>query len=58
MVKKGQLLIEFDKEQIEKAGYDTAIPMIFTDLPEEKELKKSAPCKMTAETKTAAVCRK
>ena len=57
MVKKGQLLIEFDKEQIEKAGYDTAIPMIFTDLP-EKELKKSAPCKMTAETKTAAVCRK
>lgn len=58
VVKKGQLLIEFDKEQIEKAGYDTAIPMIFTDLPEEKELKKSAPCKMTAETKTAAVCRK
>lgn len=57
-VKKGQLLIEFDKAQIEKAGYDTAIPMIFTDLPEEKELKKSAPCQMTAETKTAVVCRK
>ncbi len=43
MVKKGQLLIEFDKEQIEKAGYDTAIPMIFTDLPEEKTLEVSAP---------------
>lgn len=58
MVKKGQLLIEFDREQIEKAGYDTAIPMIFTDLPEEKELKKAAPCRMTAETKAAVVCRK
>lgn len=42
-VKRGQLLIEFDKEQIEKAGYDTAIPMIFTDLPEGKVLEKTAP---------------
>lgn len=41
-VKKGQLLIEFDKEQIEKAGYDTAIPMIFTDMPEGKNLEKAA----------------
>ncbi len=54
-VKKGQLLIEFDKEQIEKAGYDTAIPMIFTDLPEERELEKAAPCQMTAETEIVVV---
>ncbi len=49
-VKKGQLLIEFDKEQIEKAGYDTAIPMIFTDLPDEKKLEVSAPGEMTPNT--------
>lgn len=54
-VKKGQLLIEFDKEQIEKAGYDTAIPMIFTDLPDEKELEKAKPCQMTAKTKIVVV---
>ena len=42
-VKRGQLLIEFDKEQIEKAGYDTTIPMIFTDMPEGKVLDKTAP---------------
>lgn len=57
MVKKGQLLIEFDKEQIEKAGYDTAIPMIFTDLPEEKTLEVSAPGRMTQDTRTAIVRR-
>lgn len=57
-VKKGQLLIEFDKAQIEKAGYDTAIPMIFTDLPEEKSLEKASPCHVTAETKTVVVKRK
>lgn len=55
MVKKGQLLIEFDKEQIEKAGYDTAIPMIFTDFPEEKTLEVSAPGRMTQDTRTAIV---
>ena len=40
IVKQGQLMVEFNKEQIEKAGYDTVIPMIFTDLPEEKRLGK------------------
>lgn len=55
LVKKGQLLIEFDKEQIEKAGYDTAIPMIFTDLPDDKILEKSSPCSMDAETKAVVV---
>lgn len=42
-VKRGQLLIEFDKEQIEMAGYHTTIPMIFTDMPEGKMLEKTAP---------------
>lgn len=54
-VKRGQLLIEFDREQIEKAGYDTAIPMIFTDLPEEKTLETAQPGKMTLETRAAVV---
>ena len=56
-VKKGQLLIEFDKEQIEKAGYDTVIPMIFTDLPNEKKLEVSAPGEMTPNTRTVVVRR-
>ena len=54
-VKKGQLLVEFDKEQIEKAGYDTVIPMIFTDLPEEKTLEKSQPCRLTTAVRAAVV---
>ncbi len=56
-VKKGQLLISFDKPQIEKAGYDTTIPMIFTDLPEGKSLKKSAPGTMDSNTKAVVVCK-
>lgn len=56
-VKKGQLMIEFDKEQIQKAGYDTVIPMIFTDLPDDRRLEVSAPGKMTAD-RAAAVIRK
>ncbi len=55
VVKKGQLLIEFDKEQVEKEGYDTVIPMIFTDLPEEKRLEKLTPNSVTAETNTVLV---
>lgn len=55
VVKKGQLLIEFNKEQIEKAGYDTVIPMIFTDLPDEKRLEVSSPGIITENTKTAVV---
>lgn len=55
VVKKGQLLIEFDKEQIQKAGYDTVIPMMFTDFPAEKKLKVSSPGDMTTNTITATV---
>ncbi len=54
-VKQGQLLVEFEKEQIEKAGYATAIPMIFTDLPEGKRLEPSAPGKMAKDTKAAII---
>ena len=54
-VKRGQLLIEFDKEQIEKAGYDTVIPMIFTDLPEDKKLKVSGPGAMDKDTPAAVI---
>lgn len=56
-VKKGQPLITFDKAQIEKEGYDTTIPMIFTDLPEEKRLEKTAPGKIDANTKAVMVCK-
>lgn len=55
VVKKGQLLITFDKEQIQKAGYDTVIPMMFTDFPAEKKLEVSAPGEMTVNTTTAVV---
>lgn len=56
-VKRGRLLIEFDKEQIEKAGYDTVIPMIFTDLPEDRKLEVASPGAMSPATR-AAVLRK
>ena len=55
VVKKGQLLVEFDKQKIEEAGYDTVIPMMFTDFPAEKRLEVSAPTDMTADTVTAVV---
>lgn len=58
IVKKGQLLIEFDKESIQKAGYDTVIPMIFTDFPDGKTLEVSAPCNMTIDTNIANVYKK
>lgn len=54
-VKKGQLMIEFDKEQIQKAGYDTAIPMIFTDLPDDRRLEVFAPGKMTVDSVAAVI---
>ncbi len=54
-VKRGQLLIEFDKAAIEKEGYDTVIPMIFADLPQEKRLEKVTAGKLGRDTKAAAV---
>lgn len=55
IVKQGQLMVEFNKEQIEKAGYDTVIPMIFTDLPEEKRLEKPVFGKIDQRTRAAVI---
>lgn len=57
-VKQGQLLIEFDREQIEKAGYDTVVLMIFPNLPEETVLEKAKLCRVTRETRTVVIRRK
>lgn len=54
-VKKGQLLVSFDKKEIEKAGYDTVIPMIFTDLEQERRPEACAPGKVDTNTVTAVV---
>ncbi len=54
-VKKGQLLISFDKEQIRKEGYDTVIPMIFTDLEEGRRLEASAPRKVHTDQVAAVI---
>ena len=48
-------MVEFDKEQIEKAGYDTVIPMIFTDLPEDRRLEISAPGAVDTNRVTAVI---
>lgn len=40
-VKKGELLIEFDKGNIEKEGYDTVTLVIVTNLDDERELVKN-----------------
>ncbi len=54
-VKQGQLLISFDKAQIEKAGYDTTIPMIFTDLADDRRLEPSVPGSVHSDTVAAVV---
>lgn len=57
IVKRGQLMVEFNMEQIEKAGYDTVIPMIFTDLDEGRTLEKASPGPMAPDGEAVAVCR-
>ena len=52
-VRKGQLLIEFDLEQIKKAGFGTTIPMLFTDPSDELALEKETAGAMGPETKIA-----
>lgn len=52
-VRKGQLLIEFDLEQIKKAGYETTIPMLFTDAPDDLTLQKETSGPMTVQTRIA-----
>ncbi len=58
VVQKGQVMIAFEQEQIKKAGYDTVIPMIFTDLPDEKRIEKRKPGKIGTNQAVAAICRK
>ncbi len=48
-------MIEFDREQIEKAGYDTVIPMIFTDLQEGRVLEKEEPGSVKPDVRAAVV---
>ena len=38
-VKKGQLLLEFEKEEIEKAGYEVTTPVIVTNSDEFSEIE-------------------
>lgn len=38
-IKKGQLLMEFDLEQLKNAGYDTTIPVIVTNPQDAQEIK-------------------
>lgn len=52
-VRRGQLLIEFDLEQIKKAGFGTTIPMLFTDPSDELALEKETAGAMSPETKIA-----
>lgn len=52
-VQKGQLLIEFDLEQIKKAGFGTTIPMIFTDPSDDLVMERETSGPMTAQTKIA-----
>ncbi len=47
-VKKGELLLEFDKEAIEKAGYDPVTPVILSNSMLFENLKKADPGKVKA----------
>lgn len=52
-VHKGQLLIEFDLEQLQKEGYDPTISMLFADMPDALLLTKNTSGTMTPKTKVA-----
>ena len=52
-VRRGQLLLEFDLEQLRNEGYATTIPMLFTDVPENLSLEKAFSGPMTPQTKVA-----
>ena len=57
-IKKGQLMISFEKDKIKKEGYDTVIPLLFTDLSQDKQLTKLALSKMTKESQVAIIQKK
>lgn len=46
MVKKGDLLVTFDKELIEKEGYDSTIIFIVTDMGDRTELEAKSGCEV------------
>ncbi|MCI8549172.1 MAG: PTS glucose transporter subunit IIA [Lachnospiraceae bacterium] len=56
-VKRGQLLVEFDQEQVKNAGYDTVTMMIFTNLPKGRRIETLAFGRMTPKTVAAVVYR-
>lgn len=45
-VKEGQLLLEFDKVALEKAGYQTTIPVIITNTNEYQNVSEEGPAKV------------
>lgn len=55
MVKKGDLLVSFDKESIEKAGYDSTVVFVITDMGDGKQLDIKAGCEMNALDKVMCV---
>lgn len=55
IVKKGDLLVSFDKELIEKAGYDSTVVFVITDMGDGKQLDIKAGCEMNALDKVMCV---
>lgn len=55
IVKKGDLLVSFDKELIEKAGYDSTVVFVITDMGDGKQLDIKSGCKMNALEKVMCV---
>lgn len=50
-VKEGQLLLEFDKAALEKAGYETTIPVIITNTNEYQDVSEEGPSKVDLKDK-------
>lgn len=55
IVKKGDLLVSFDKELIEKAGYDSTVVFVITDMGDGRQLNIKSGCKMNALEKVMCV---
>ena len=56
-VKKGDLLVEFDKEMIEKSGYDSTVIFIVTDMDEDAQLEVNAGKKLNVSEEVIRVNR-
>lgn len=54
-VKKGDLLVEFDKAMIEKSGYDTTVIFIVTDMDENAQLNVNAGKKLNVSEEVMSV---